>query len=164
MRTSETHLGLGPEDDASGGGDEAGVLEGGGDRRGAHGDAVHALDLESSDASGAHDLRERADPVDVVDVEREHVVAARVEERDGRAVVEHHEAAGTPGRSGQAHVVVAAVDVGELGPGQRGAVRLGRIGGREHEELGVARGLRVARSRSAAPGSANCAAPSPATK
>jgi len=94
MRPSETHLDLGPEDDAPRGGDEAGVLEGGDDGGGADGDAVDALDLEPANAPGLHDGGECTDPVDVVDVEREHVVAARIEERDRRAVAQHHERAG----------------------------------------------------------------------
>ena len=50
---------------------------------------------------------------------------------------------------------------------QGGAIRLGRIGGGQEHDLGApspGRSSRAARSRSTAPGSANCAAPRPSTK
>ena len=89
--------------------------------------------------------------------EGDQVVAAAVEphQRPGRR--QHDQRAGAPGGA-----------AGRVRPGQRGAVGLGRIGGGQHERLPCrspgrhAAGSRAARSRSTAPGSANCAAPSPA--
>ena len=53
-----------------------------------------------------------------------------------------------------------------LRPGQRGAERVGRVGRRQHRRARCRRGgsASSARSRSTAPGSANCAPPSPSTK
>ena len=64
--------------------------------------------------------------------ERDQVVAAPVEPRRQLALHQHGEAPGHPGRTAAAH---------RLGPRQRGAVRLGRIGGRQDQGLGLVVGL-----------------------
>ena len=46
-----------------------------------------------------------------------------------------------------------------LRPGQGGPIRVGRVGGRQHRQLG-----RSVRKRSMAPGRANCEPPRPSTK
>ena len=85
--------------------------------------------------------------------------ALEVERRD--PVDEHDVRAGRP-------LERPPVGLAAARPGQRGAVRVGRIGGGEQVDRRLAaaarRGSRTARSRSSAPASANWAAPRPSTK
>ena len=119
--------------------------------------AVEPLDREAASAVGAHPGDERGDrrpqPLGVGLAQREQRAAAALDVERRLAAEQHDVRARDAGRTGG----------GPLRPRQDAAVGLRRIGGREHERLVVA-ASRSSRSRSTAPGSANCAPPSPSTK
>ena len=137
---------------------EAGLGQGvAGPRRPAVGGiAADRAQLELAKAALVDQLGQRAGPpcVGLSAVEQKEAVTTALEVGEQCTTGQHHERARRTSRPPL-----------DLRPRQRRAVGLGRVGGGEHDRRAVAaQRSRSARRRSTAPGRANCAAPSPATK
>ena len=124
--------------------------------------AVEALDREPLRAARAHVRDERLDrrpePLGIRVAQRDERAAAALDEQRRLAVEQDDPGARDP----------SSPRTGPPRPRHRGAVRLRGIGRGEHERVAEPRSsrrsARSSRSRSTAPGSANCAPPSPSTK
>ena len=123
--------------------------------------AVDPEQLDPAEAAVLHEADERVGPTVGGRAERQHAPRPALEVRDRRPVDEHDERpCGACRASGRGR------------PRDGGAVRLGRIGCGQRHDLWAFLSVPIPphltsaeeRRRSTAPGIANCAAPSPATK